>query len=35
MPLLVQLTDAAVRDLEETYDYIERRDSPGSADRYV
>ena len=35
MPFLVQLTDDAVRDLEEIYDYIERHDSPGSADHVL
>ena len=32
MPLLVQLTDDAARDLEEFCDYIERNDSPARAD---
>ena len=32
MPLLVQLTDDAVRDLEEICDYIEQHDAPGKAD---
>ena len=32
MPFLVQLTDDAVRDLEEICDYIEQYDAPGKAD---
>ena len=32
MSFLVQLTDDAVRDLEEICDYIERQDAPGRAD---
>ena len=32
MPLLVQLTDDAARDLEEICDYIEQHDAPGKAD---
>ena len=35
MSFLVQLTDDAVRDLEEIYDYIKRHDSPGSADHVL
>lgn len=35
MPFLVQLTDDAVHDLEEIYDYIERNDSPGGADHVL
>ena len=32
MSFQVELTDYAVRDLEEIYDYIYRHDSPASAD---
>ncbi len=32
MPLSVKLTDDAVRDLEEIYDYIDLHDVPGKAD---
>ena len=32
MPFLVQLTDDAVRDVEEICDYIEQHDAPGKAD---
>ena len=32
MPFAVQLTDDAVRDLEEIVDYISRQDATGSAD---
>ena len=32
MAFRVLLTDDAVRDLEEIYDYIDRRDSPARAD---
>ncbi len=32
MPFAVQLTDDAVRDLEEIVDHISRQDAPGSAD---
>ena len=32
MPFAVQLTDDAVRDLEEIVDYISRHDATGSAD---
>ena len=32
MAFLVQLTDDAMRDLEEICDYIERHDEPGRAD---
>lgn len=35
MPFPVQLTDDAVRDLEEIHDYIERHDSPGGADHVL
>ena len=35
MPFLVQLTDDAVRDLEEICDYIEQRDAPGKADHVL
>ena len=35
MPFLVQLTDDAVRDLEEICDYIEQHDSPGKADHVL
>ena len=32
MPFQVFLTDDAVRDLEDLYDYIEKHDVPGKAD---
>ncbi len=32
MPFSVKLTDDAVRDLEEIYDYIDLHDVPGKAD---
>ena len=32
MPLLVQLTDDAVRDLEDIWDYLVRQDVPDQAD---
>jgi plasmid stabilization system protein ParE len=32
MPFPVSLTDDAVRDLDELYDYIDRHDVPGKAD---
>jgi len=32
MPFSVLLTDDAVRDLDELYDYIDRHDVPGKAD---
>ena len=32
MPFLVQLTDDVARDLEKICDYIDRHDSPASAD---
>ncbi len=35
MPFLVQLTDDAVRDLEEICDYIEQHDAPGKADHVL
>ena len=35
MPFPVQLTDDAVRDLEEICDYIEQHDSPGKADHVL
>ena len=35
MSFLVQLTDDAVRDLEEVCDYIDRHDSPGRADHVL
>ena len=35
MSFLVRLTDDAARDLEEICDYIDRRDSPGRADRVL
>ena len=35
MPFLVQLTDNAVRDLEEICDYIEQHDAPGKADQVL
>lgn len=35
MPFSVQLTDDAVRDLEEIYDYIGRHDSPDGADHVL
>ena len=35
MPFLVQLTDDAVRDLEEIYDYIEQHDAPGKAEHVL
>lgn len=35
MPFLVQLTDDAVRDLEEICDYIEQHDAPGKADHIL
>ena len=35
MPFLVQLTDDAVRDLEEICDYIGQHDAPGKADHVL
>ncbi len=35
MSFLVQLTDDAVRDLEEICDYIEHHDAPGKADQVL
>lgn len=35
MPFLVQLTDDAVRDLEEICDYIEQHDAPGKAEHVL
>jgi len=35
MPFLVQLTDDAVRDLEEICDYIEQHDAPSKADHVL
>ena len=35
MPFPVQLTDDAVRDLEEICDYIEQHDSSGKADHVL
>ena len=35
MPFLVQLTDDAVRDVEEICDYIEQHDAPGKADHVL
>jgi len=35
MPARVLLTDDAVRDLEDLYDYIESHDGPGKADHVL
>ena len=35
MSFLVQLTDDAIRDLEEICDYIEQHDAPGKADHVL
>ncbi len=35
MPFTVLMTDDAVRDLEELYDYIDRHDVPGKANRVL
>lgn len=35
MPFQVFLTDDAVRDLEDLYDYIEMHDLPGNADHVI
>ena len=35
MPFQVFLTDAAARDLEDLYDYIEKHDAPGKADHVL